>query len=104
MTTHRTDEKKPARGGFWRRRELEKPRLRRVVQLNVHADYWPVHRTVTVLWECSGMGCGTRDPSAYGAYMAWRIAVGPLTLREWLDLRFSPWKLEWSGWDYSRPY
>lgn len=81
MTTHHTDEKKPALGGFWKKRELEKPRFR---------------RTLGFYWTCEGMGftAGGRCPK--DVYLKWRYCVGPLSISERLRLVFVPWSLDWA--------
>lgn len=98
MTPNHTDEKKPARGGLFAGRLLEKPRIYRVVQYTTLSDRWPIWRIESLRWECSGMGCTRVGNSPHDAYMDWRRAVGPLNLREQLTLWWSPWKLPWSGW------
>ena len=88
MTTHHTDEKKPAWGGFWQRRELEKPRFRLF-----KGTYW----------VCEGMGVsasGYHDPKH--VYLKWRATVGPLSIAERLRLIFAPFTLDWA-WANSAP-
>lgn len=97
MTTHHTDEKKPARGGLFTGRVLEKPRIYRVVQCTTLADRRPIVRIEYLRWECCGMGCVEVGDSPHRAYMNWRRAIGPLNLIEQLTLWWSPWKLPWSG-------
>ena len=85
MTTHHTDEKKPASGGFWKKRELEKPRFRLFKG---------------VYWACEGMGVreGGYDPG--DVYLSWRARVGPLSIGERLRALFVPWTLSWSFWNH----
>ena len=88
MTTHHTDAKKPARCGFWKKRELEKPRFR--------LYKW-------TYWTCEGMGVEAGGYSAKNAYLVWRAKVGPLSIGERLRLIFLPFTLEWA-WMERYPY
>ena len=88
MTTPYTDEKKPAWGGLWKKRKLEKPRFR------VHMG---------IYWVCEGMGeeAGGYDPES--VYLVWRARVGPLSIGERMRLVLAPWTLRWAFWERS-PY
>lgn len=85
MTTHHTGEKKPARGGFWRKRELEKPRFR-------------VFKGV--YWVCEGMGEEASGYDPESVYLVWRARVGPLSIVESMRLIFAPWTLRWAFWEH----
>ena len=89
MTTHHTDEKKPARGGLFAGRVLEKPRFRLFKG---------------VYWVCEGMGvrAGGYDPR--DVYLTWRAMLGPLSMGERLRALIVPWTLSWSFWNHHRGF